>query len=196
MSKKPANVFLDELRQETETLIETANMKFSELSIKQLVWQPNDNTWSINQCLEHLNLVGKYYITEIDKTIESKLAEQEPPAAYYSSGLMGRLAIKTMALNDRNEAKLKMKTPGAYNPPIKEIMNNDVLKEFFRQQNQLIKLCEKSKMININKSKIPVMIAKALKFRLGDMLAFIVAHNKRHVAQAEKVVDHRNFPRK
>ena len=49
------------------------NLNFAEL-LKQktdieLNWKQNSESWSVLECLEHLNLYGYFYIPEIEKTI-------------------------------------------------------------------------------------------------------------------------------
>lgn len=45
-----------------ESCSETVNTEFAHLRKEQLDWQPNEKSWSISQCLAHLNAYYRYYI--------------------------------------------------------------------------------------------------------------------------------------
>jgi hypothetical protein len=49
-------------------------------------------------------------------------------------------------------------------------------------------LLERSREINLNKAKVPISIAKFIRLKLGDVFNFLIAHNHRHVLQAERAL--------
>lgn len=47
--------------------------KYNQLPIEKLNWRNTPESWSILECLEHLNLYGDYYLPEIEnRMITSK----------------------------------------------------------------------------------------------------------------------------
>ena len=59
---------------------------------------------------------------------------------------------------------------------------------FINQQKEYLELIEKSKKINLTKTKTAISISKLIKLRLGDTFRFITAHNERHLLQAENIL--------
>jgi hypothetical protein len=49
-------------------------------------------------------------------------------------------------------------------------------------------MLEQSKKINLNKARVPISIAKFIKLKLGDVFGFLIAHNQRHILQAERAL--------
>ena len=56
------------------------------------------------------------------------------------------------------------------------------------QQEKLLILLEEAKQVNLNSIRIPISIAKFIKLKLGDVFMFLIAHNIRHVKQAERII--------
>ena len=194
MSAIKSNILLDQLSTEIKGIIEEANLRFNDLRINQLVWKPGDNIWGINEVLEHVNLFGRYYLVEIQNKIDHANPSEKVNDPLFRSGFWGKLITKSMGLDENQNVKMKMKTGKGYNPTIDQIMNNEVFKEFIRQQEQLLHLLEAARNVNLKRIKIPVSIFKVLKRRLGDCFAFIVAHNKRHLVQAKRIIEFPGFP--
>ena len=65
--------------------------KFSLLSTEKLNWRAENDSWSILECFEHLNLYGDFYISEIKKRIENSNTQ---PKENFKSGLLGNYFAK------------------------------------------------------------------------------------------------------
>ena len=81
----------------------------------------------------------------------------------------------------------KLKAPKGY--IIKNERDSDaVIATFLEQQEKLLLLLHQARRINLNKIKIPISIAKYIRLKLGDVFMFIIAHNIRHIRQAERAI--------
>ena len=194
MATIESNILLDQLSTEIQEIIDEANFRFNDLRINQLVWKPSDNVWGINEVLEHVNLFGRYYLVEIQNKMDHANSSEKVNDPLFRSGFWGNLITKSMGLDKNQNVKIKMKTGKGYDPSIDQIMNNEVFKEFINQHGQLLNLLDSSRMVNLKKIKIPIPFFKILKLRLGDCFAFMVAHNKRHLIQAKRVIEFPGFP--
>src|SRR5699024_1433520 len=111
--------------------------------------------------IEHLNRFGQFYIPEIKQRIaHSKIG----PSETFKSGLLGNYFAKSML--PKPDMK-KMKSPKAMNPQNSKL-SRDVLDTFLHQQEQLLKLLERAKSIDLTKTKASTSLSKIMKFRLGD----------------------------
>ncbi|MFM7022373.1 MAG: hypothetical protein ACKOXB_05295 [Flavobacteriales bacterium] len=56
------------------------------------------------------------------------------------------------------------------------------------QQKQTLELLEAAGKVDLKKVKTSVSISKFIRLRLGDTFRFVIYHNQRHIAQAQKVL--------
>ncbi|MFC3161565.1 DinB superfamily protein [Chryseobacterium arachidis] len=142
----------------------------------------SEKSWSVLECLEHLNRYGSFYIPEINKRMLSSKRASNPT---FSSGILGNYFAESMLPNKKLNA---MKTFKSMNP-IHSELNIQVIHEFIQQQSQLLDLLEKSKNIDLNTTKTSISISKLIKLKLGDTFRFIINHNLRHIRQAGKILN-------
>jgi hypothetical protein len=63
-----------------------------------------------------------------------------------------------------------------------------VIGEFIDQQEQLLQLLQLARTKNLTHPRIPISISKLIKLKTGDVLAFLISHNERHVLQASRAL--------
>ncbi|SHJ66389.1 DinB family protein [Pseudozobellia thermophila] len=155
--------------------------RFKSRSPEFLNWKENPNSWSVLECIEHLNRYGDFYIPEITKRIE---ASKHKNSELFKSNWLGEYFSRSVAYhNDLN----KMKTFKSMNP-INSTLTVQTLEKFIGQQHRIIELLDRSKSVNLDKTKTAISISKWVKLKLGDTLRVVVYHNERHVKQAEKTL--------
>lgn len=160
------------------------NMKdvqsFKNLPEQDLKFKPGKNSWSVLECIEHLNRYGDFYIPEIRKRIQnSKYRKSET----FQSGLLGNYFAKSML---PKENLTRIKTFKSMNPEDSKLEIN-VLDKFIHQQEQILEILNKSQSLNLTKIKTAISISKWIKLRLGDTFRVLIYHNQRHIVQAKKV---------
>lgn len=155
---------------------------FQKLPDSLLFTRPQPSSWSIIECIEHLNRYGYFYIPEL--TIKISTSKYTTPSPIFKSGYLGNYFAKSML----PKAKLnKMKAFKSMNPS-HSILNRDVLAVFIQQQDSLITLLEQAQTVNLNQTKTAISISKWIKLRLGDTLKIVVFHNLRHLVQAQNII--------
>lgn len=155
--------------------------KFSSLPTEKLNWRAEKNSWSILECFEHLNLYGDFYIPEIKKRIESSKTQLKKN---FKSGILGNYFAKSMLPKEKLN---KMKTFKDKNP-IGSKLDKSTIGRFILQQEQILNLLDKSRQINLNKTKTAISISKLIKLKIGDTFRVVVYHNERHLVQANKIL--------
>lgn len=158
------------------------SIKLKDLS--QLNKKPDQNSWSILECLEHLNLYGDFYIPEISKQLNKNKSSSNPD---FKTGVMGHKFTQMMLPKPGMKT---MKTFKDKNPSLvyKSQLGLDVLDRFVKQQEAFLKILEKSKKIDLKKTKTAISISKIMKLRLGDTLRFVIYHQVRHIEQAKRAM--------
>ncbi len=171
---------ITELIEKTRIIINKVD-KFRDLPFETLNHKENIDNWSVLECIEHLNLYGDYYNPEIKRVIEISCTKA---SEVFKSGIIGSYFVNSMLPKGKLN---KMKTFKDKNPSGSNLDIN-VIDRFINQQKEYLELIEKSKNINLTKTKTAISISKLIKLRLGDTFRFIIAHNERHIIQAENVI--------
>ncbi|MCG2612070.1 DinB family protein [Flavobacterium sp. SM15] len=171
---------ISELRTITLQNIDFAQ-KLHDLPEEELNWRNDAKSWSILECLEHLNIYGSFYLPEIESTIRNSVSSSE---SEFNPGFLGDYFAKSM----QPKAKLnKMKT-FKKTDPIGSKLNRNVIDTFIVQQHKLLELLEASEKVDLNKLKTGISISKWIRIKLGDTFRFVIYHNQRHVLQAQRVL--------
>ncbi|MDB5235763.1 MAG: hypothetical protein JWR44_2756 [Hymenobacter sp.] len=177
--------FFDQLTNDLLVLRVLAQQRFRPLSAEELNRRPGPSRWSAGQCLEHLNIVGGYYLPSIAARIAKALARGSKPAATAKQGYFGRRMIEAM----RTPASVKAYTSPQRYAPTGTRLPRTVTEVFSRQLDELLRLTLLARQVNANAVRIPNAIFPLLLLRLTDQLEFMVVHIQRHIAQAEAVLE-------
>jgi DinB superfamily len=156
---------------------------FKTLAIEKLNFKEGLISWSILECLEHLNLYADFYLPEIEKQIKAN--NYNTATGVFKSGVLGNYFVNAIQL--KNGTIKKIKSPNDKNP-INSSLSVATIDSLLQKQSQLIELLEKSKTANLTKTKTAISLTKLIKLRLGDTLRFFVYHVERHVWQAENII--------
>ena len=179
--KIPINQLLEELRIITENNIQFADSLLNQNN-ETLNFRTSEDSWSILESLEHLNFYGKFYLPEIENRI--KKSQFSATNSDFKSGLLGNYFANMMLPKEKLN---KMKTLKISNP-MHKLLDKSVIDEFINQQNKMLELLEKSKIIDLEKTKTSISISKLIKLKLGDTFRFVIYHNLRHIKQADNIL--------
>ncbi len=175
------NTLIEELKKVTSDLISQA-AEFKKLSIKELNYRASADSWSILECLEHLNRYGDFYLVEIEKRMLAAPVDKE--ADQFRPGRLGNYF--TDMIRPKEGVVKKMKSPKNMNPLHSEL-GPTVIDRFLKQQQRMLQLLDQAGTVNLTKTKTAISISNLIKLRLGDTFRFVIYHNQRHLLQAGKV---------
>ncbi len=172
------NLILSLLAQTQQNINQVEKLKTYDL--QTLTWKQNETSWSILECLEHLNLYGDFYLPQMGKKIENSTTEAE---VEFKSGMLGNYFAKSML----PKVKLnKMKTFKDKNP-LHAKLDKTVIDKFISQQIKLLDLLNQSRKVSLNKVKIETSISSLIKLKLGDTFQFYINHIIRHLNQIDRI---------
>lgn len=182
---------LDGLKKDVDRNIAVVTAAFTGLTYEQLNWKPAPETWSIAQCIDHLNVYDKLYLVRFRKVLITgkKLFFARD---HYKPSLLGNYFIRMV---DPKIGVQKYQAAPIYLPAQSDI-DIDVLAEFTRLQLLLKDMIEKAKRYDIRKNKIYTPVSELVRLRFGDAFIIVVRHDQRHLQQAQRVMNHPNFPMK
>ena len=179
--KIKAEDLLDDLKDKILKMIQCVE-SFQSLSENELNQQPGINKWSVLECIGHLNLYSDFYINEFENRISNS---KDIVSKYHKIGFLGGQFAKSM-LPIGNKIPMKMKTFKSKKPN-RSKLSTITLEKFVKQQKQIIQIIDKSRKVNLTKTKCNVTI-KYINLRFGDALRFYIFHNIRHIVQANKAI--------
>lgn len=179
--------FLTSLQERTELILQKAVGEWQMLTGESLSAKPSPEKWSAIQCLEHLNFYGDHYLPAIEKAIQTGRRKGSRPAAKFSLGWLGAYFTQLMLPQQDGRLKSTMKSPKNARPssspePVA------TLAEFIDQQERILQLLEAAKSVNIKSLRVPISLSPLIRLSLCDTFGFVVAHNERHVIQAERAI--------
>lgn len=181
---------LPELLGETESIARDAQSTFGQLNSEQINWKPADNQWSVAQCLEHLIVTNGQMLAVFDQvasgTRQTKFLEHLPVLP----SVWGRMMVKALT----PDSKQKFKAPPSASPSASSI-DPQIVNQFVANQQEVggkIKAVEK---MNPEKIVITSPFMGLITYSLLDAARIIIVHERRHMAQAERVMAAEGFPK-
>ena len=185
---------LDSLKEDSNSINEILKDQLSKLSKNQLNWKSSIQNWSVLECLEHIILSGQYYIDQINNKLSSNIPNPDTIDLEFKPGIIGNYSTRAMKPGPSGEITNKMKTFKRMEPGKSNLDHNRILSDFEKYQTDLLTIIEKSRNYNLNKIKIRSSIGNLIRFKLGDALRFVIAHNQRHIQQSLNVIKSNCFP--
>lgn len=156
------------------------------LTDDKLQFKSNPKSWSVLECLEHINRYTSFYNEEISKKMKaSSLTFTET----FKSTYLGEKFSNDMLPKENMKT---MKTFKSKNPNASKLDKNEVLLTFIKLQEELLCHLETGFSKNLDKVKTYTTLP-ILKFKLGDTFRFVIHHNERHIVQAKKAIKNFNL---
>jgi hypothetical protein len=162
---------------------------FDSLSLNQISWKPGLKIWSVGECINHLVLTNDLYLKKM-REIVYKSTSDSNVGFNYSQSLTGKLITNTV---DPGNVK-KFKTFKVFDP-LKSSAVNSVVQNYTLIMKRFIEMVDDMSGINLKKIKFSSPVNKFIRLNLGDPLIFIPRHDKRHLDQAERMMNLAEFPK-
>jgi hypothetical protein len=159
------------------------------LQTPQFNWRPAPHSWSIAECLLHLNMVGDRYVHVLENTLVQARLQGRTAQGPFGYGWFGKWILK----NTEPPPKRKSKAPRSFRPTDDQPVTA-VLPTFLHLQGQLALQLEQASGLDLERIKVPAPGLGPVKVNLHVTLAWIAAHQRRHLWQARQVRAHPAFP--
>jgi hypothetical protein len=183
MKKYSPQQWIAPLTETVEAQLLRATEVYQNLSEEQLTTPPDDGGWSVAQCLEHLNSYGHFYLPAVKKALHSLKFPAHDSGGTYRSGWFGNYFINMM--KPQNTKKFKAFRGHI---PAPKLDGAAVVAEFIGQQEQWLSLMAEITSVAQLNARVPISISPLVRLKLGDVFGFVIAHNARHIQQADRVL--------
>lgn len=181
------DTLLQALHQDVSALLNETHTRFGTVSETMLLHQPAPGSWSVAQCLDHLNGYGHYYIPRLREAIVKGEQRQLKARPVFRSSWLGNYFTNLMKPEADGSLRGKMKTPKDHRPPPQPDAKAAIA-EFVSQQEQLLELLTRARNVDIRRLKVPISLTRFIRLSAGDTFRFLIAHEQRHILQAVRAL--------
>jgi hypothetical protein len=179
--------FLARLKEDSIQISKEVN-NLRTLTAEQLNWKPDENSWSVGQCIDHIINTDRPYFDRIKHAFSK--AEKFAESYEYKAAFPGTFLIKAML----PESKMKVKAQKVFLPSMSNV-SRDIFGRYEKQQQEMLNVLDEAQNYNINKLKVSSPAFTLMRMRIGDALRVLVLHRRRHLEQAKRVMAMKGFPR-
>ena len=181
---------IDDLRKQFEQLSADADALVGPLTDAQFFWQPAPASWSIAQCIDHLNVTARLYLPKVDQAIADAIRRGVYGEGPFRYALVGRWLTRSQ----EPPAKFRSRTLKVFHPP-PDRSRADIMAAFRAYQVQFIDRLRQANGLDLSRARVSSPAWTWLRFSLGSAFALTTAHERRHLWQARNVAARRDFPR-
>jgi len=153
----------------------------------QLNWRPNQDAWSVGQCLEHLRVTNEVYLPAITASLTA-----HPLVAVkdITPGWFGRWFIRNY-IEPSSESK-RARAPKKIAPGTQ--VDPRILDLFIASNQAARELVRRASDYDVNRIRFRNPFFPVLRFTVGTGLEIVSRHQRRHLLQAERVKQAVDFP--
>lgn len=183
-TKQFLNPQLAEIKSQLDAASQKAVFLVDWLTSEQLKQRPQPDEWSIAECLVHLNLSSEAEIEEIDRVLAGAPREKVNVEKPLKMDLLGRFLKWT--LEPPPMFFSKMKTKKSFEPIEVETVG-EVLPAFLALQEQIKRRVDTAAALPLAQIKVVSPFDRRVKYNLFSFFHILLAHERRHLRQAERV---------
>lgn len=181
---------VDQFRQQFERLAAEADILAASLTDAQFSWQPSADAWSVAQCIDHLNATARSYLPVLDEGIAEAIRRGMYNPGPFTYNWIGRSLVWVM----EPPCRVRMKAPGPFQPaPARP--RHEILAAFRAYQVQFVDRLRQASGLDLARARTTSPVARWLRMPLGSAFALMIAHERRHLAQARRVLTAPGFPK-
>jgi hypothetical protein len=174
---------IDEFRRQFEQLSADADALVSPLTDAQFHWCPTPQSWSVAQCIEHLNVTARGYLPSLDEAIANAIRRGLYGPGPFRYGWIGGLLVFFLEPPPRWRTRAPPSLQPAPDRPRAEVMAG-----FRAYQVQYIDRLRQANGIDLARARVRSPAPYWLRIPLGSGFALMTAHERRHLSQARNVI--------
>ena len=144
------------------------------------------DSWSIGECIAHLNLTSKAFIPLLREAFEKDNRVHKAPKRYYQDPIGW---LTSSVVGERGLAGLiRVKTRPHFVPaPAAALDREMVVAEFNTYQHELVMLTHLAEQRELEKLRIVSPFDRRVSYNAYACLVMLPRHQHRHIGQAERV---------
>jgi hypothetical protein len=177
---------LAEVAAAMRAITDEARVTFGALDEQQLNWRPDEQQWSAAQCFEHLVATNRLMFDAAKSAIE------HPPTSIWQRlplwpALLGKVMVSSQA--PRQPSSRKYITEPIARPASN--VSADIIDRFVNQHHELEAWTRGLDESVVRRAILISPFVRIITYSVLDGLRLIVAHDRRHFEQAQRVLQAR-----
>ena len=182
---------IEDFRRQFERLADEADALVAPLSDEQFAWQPSPAAWSVAQCVDHLNVTARLYLPQLDEGIANAIRQGLYGEGPFKYSWLGRLIVQMLEPPPR----MRVKSPVAFHPPPART-RREIMAAFRAYQVQYVDRLRQANGLDLARARVASPVVRWLPMPLGSAFALLITHERRHLVQAQRVLETAGFPRR
>jgi hypothetical protein len=174
---------------EAQAIATDVRNTFGHLNATQLNWKPSAEQWSVAQCFAHLIAINSGYFPIIERVVRG----EHKPSLHERLPLLPRLFGSLVLSAVKPEASRKLKANARFEPSASAI-DADIIAKFEAHQRAVVDHMRMTEGVDLRRLIITSPVASIATYSLLDAYRILVAHERRHMAQAGRVMESSGFP--
>jgi hypothetical protein len=187
---RPLAPDIEHLRQQFEQIATDGHALVDPLTDEQFTWRPEPGTWSIADCLDHLNTTAREYLPVLDDSIADAIRRGLYGQGPFRWSWFGRLLL----LNAEPPVRLRLPASPGLQPPRDPRARGHIMAAFRGYQVQYVDRLRQANGLHLGRARVRAPISHWITLQLGCGFALMAAHERRHLWQARQVMARPGFP--
>jgi hypothetical protein len=180
---------IDKYRQQFECLAAEADALVAPLTEEQFTWRPAPGSWSVAECIDHLNSTARLYLPRLDEGIAESIRRGLYGEGPFTHDLIGRFFVRTM----EPPVRIRVKAPKTFQPGSGR-SRSEIMAAFRAYQVQFVDRLRQASGLDLRRAKVHSPASTWIKMSMNSGFALMVAHERRHLWQAQRVIAAPGFP--
>jgi len=173
-----------------DAVTQDAHALVAGLSDAQFGWRPGTGRWSVAECLDHLNRSIALTLPAFDRSIADARARELRGRGPFRYGWFAKWLVRDMEPPARRRYRtVNRLVPGS------DGRTDAVHQEFVALREALARRVRDADGLDLKRAKVQSPVTRLLRMPLGAYFAMILAHDRRHLWQANQVRAAAGFPR-
>lgn len=174
----PAGAFLDQVDQALERIGQVVEEELGGLEPELLLRRPGEGRWSPAHCLAHLERTNALYREALSESLDAQAAGAGEPGELRGS-FFGRIFAGMVG----PDPAFRVRTPRVFRPE-SEAVGRGALAAFLEEQARWRELVASLRGLPLDRIRVTSPASRMVRLRASDVLAVVVNHEERHLAQA------------
>ena len=180
---------LVDIGRELEQIARDTREKFGGLDVQQLNWKPDATRWSVAQCLEHLMTANRLMLRGAADALNPSRPKTIWQRLPFLPAVLGPMMVRSQA----PENTRRFTAPAAARPATSDVAR-DIVEQFIEQHRDAagqVSLLDEGVAVETIMSS---PFVRVITYSVLDGWRLMVAHDRRHLAQARRVMEMPGFP--
>jgi len=160
-----------------------ARALIAELDEERFNWRPDERSWSVAQCLDHLNRGNRIYCESMRGALEEAQRKNASRRGPIQQRALERWFVRSLEPPPRR----RLPAPKKIVPAARK-SRAEVGEEWTRIQAQIRDLLVQAAPLDLNRARFVNPFIPLVRFSVGTGFLVIETHERRHLLQARKVV--------